>query len=78
MTQTWVLGPLGLLLAIPATLLLMVVLVDVDPLGWVATLLRTPPRAGRRRLSPFIASRMCHASRRRKAMGEQRGSGPAA
>jgi predicted PurR-regulated permease PerM len=29
----WVLGPLGLLLAIPATLLLMVVLVDVDPRG---------------------------------------------
>jgi AI-2 transport protein TqsA len=36
----WVLGPLGALLAVPATLLVMAVLVDVDPrAGWVAALL---------------------------------------
>ncbi|MBB5897960.1 AI-2E family transporter [Kutzneria kofuensis] len=62
----WVLGPLGLLLAIPATLLVMVVLVDVDPhAGWVAALLRTPPRA----------SRKSAARRRRKAGGERRQRG---
>ncbi|MFD8497679.1 AI-2E family transporter [Amycolatopsis sp. NPDC059657] len=44
----WVLGPLGVLLAVPATLLVMAVLVDVDPAaGWAAALLRAPPkRAG--------------------------------
>jgi AI-2 transport protein TqsA len=44
----WVLGPLGLLLAIPATLLIMAVLVDIDPrANWVAALIRAPARAGR-------------------------------
>ncbi|WP_307796237.1 AI-2E family transporter [Amycolatopsis sp. 195334CR] len=38
----WVLGPLGALLAVPATLLVMAVLVDVDPRAeWAAALLRT-------------------------------------
>jgi AI-2 transport protein TqsA len=70
----WVLGPLGLLLAIPATLLLMVVLVDVDPqAGWVAALLRTPPRADRRRVRSFIASRMSGASRKKAARGQRQG-----
>ncbi|QFU88943.1 AI-2E family transporter [Amycolatopsis sp. YIM 10] len=37
----WVLGPLGALLAVPATLLVMAVLVDVDPRAeWAAALLR--------------------------------------
>jgi AI-2 transport protein TqsA len=37
----WVLGPLGTLLAIPATLLAMAVLVDIDPrAGWAAALAR--------------------------------------
>ena len=41
----WVLGPLGVLLAIPATLLVMAVLVEVDPrAGWASALLRAPAR----------------------------------
>lgn len=40
----WVLGPLGALLAVPATLLAMAVLVDVDPrAAWAAALLHTSP-----------------------------------
>jgi AI-2 transport protein TqsA len=40
----WVLGPLGALLAVPLTVLVKVVLVDIDPAaGWAAALLR-PPR----------------------------------
>jgi AI-2 transport protein TqsA len=45
---TWVLGPLGMLLAMPATLLVTAVLVDTDPrAGWAAALLRTPARGKR-------------------------------
>lgn len=41
----WVLGPLGALLAVPLTVLVKVLLVDIDPAaGWAAALLR-PPRA---------------------------------
>jgi AI-2 transport protein TqsA len=41
----WVLGPLGVVLAIPATLLIMAVLVNIDPrAGWVTALLRAPVR----------------------------------
>jgi AI-2 transport protein TqsA len=41
----WVLGPLGALLAIPATLLAMAVLVETDPkAGWASALLRATPR----------------------------------
>lgn len=41
----WVLGPLGALLAVPATLLVMAVLVDIDPkAAWAAALLRSPDR----------------------------------
>jgi AI-2 transport protein TqsA len=41
----WVLGPLGTLLAIPATLLVTALLVDIDPrAGWAAALLRAPIR----------------------------------
>ncbi|MEU5692401.1 AI-2E family transporter [Actinosynnema sp. NPDC020468] len=43
----WVLGPLGMLLAVPATLLVGAVLVDVDPrASWVAALVRAPTRRG--------------------------------
>lgn len=42
----WVLGPLGALLAVPLTVLVKVLLVDLDPAaGWAAALLR-PPRTG--------------------------------
>lgn len=41
----WILGPLGVLLAVPATLLVMAVLVEIDPkAGWAAALLRAPDR----------------------------------
>jgi AI-2 transport protein TqsA len=44
----WVLGALGALLAIPLTLLVKALLVDVDPRGhWLDTLLREEPRAPR-------------------------------
>jgi AI-2 transport protein TqsA len=50
---SWVLGVLGLLLAIPATLLMMAVLVDTDPrAGWAAALLRAPERRKRDRPIP--------------------------
>jgi hypothetical protein len=45
---SWVLGALGALLAIPLTLLVKALLVDVDPKGhWLDTLLREEPRAPR-------------------------------
>jgi AI-2 transport protein TqsA len=41
----WILGPLGVLLAVPATLLVMGLLVDTDPrAGWASALLRAPVR----------------------------------
>jgi predicted PurR-regulated permease PerM len=44
----WVLGALGALLAIPLTLLVKALLVDVDPRGhWLDALLREEPRAPR-------------------------------
>jgi AI-2 transport protein TqsA len=44
----WVLGALGALLAIPLTLLLKALLVDVDPRGhWLDAMLREEPRAPR-------------------------------
>ena len=44
----WVLGALGALLAIPLTLLVKALLVDVDPRGhWLDTLMREEPRAPR-------------------------------
>lgn len=49
---TWVLGPLGALLAIPATLLVTTILIDIDPrASWAAALLRAPvsARAARRK-----------------------------
>jgi AI-2 transport protein TqsA len=50
---SWVLGVLGLLLAIPATLLAMAVLVDTDPrASWAAALLGAPQRGKRVRPSP--------------------------
>lgn len=48
----WVLGPLGVLLAIPATLLAMAVLVDIDPkAGWAAALLHAPERKKQSRVN---------------------------
>ena len=42
---TWLLGPLGAVLAIPATLLAKALLVDVDPRArWAEALLSAPPR----------------------------------
>ncbi|GAB3889708.1 AI-2E family transporter [Kibdelosporangium lantanae] len=42
----WVLGPLGALLAIPATLLVVALLVEVDPrAGWASALLHAPRRS---------------------------------
>ena len=44
----WVLGALGALLAIPLTLLVKALLVDVDPQGhWLDAMLREEPRAPR-------------------------------
>ena len=44
----WVMGALGALLAIPLTLLVKALLVDVDPRGhWLDALLREEPRAPR-------------------------------
>lgn len=46
----WVLGPLGALLAIPATLLVTALLVDIDPRAdWAAALLRAPTRPNKRK-----------------------------
>jgi AI-2 transport protein TqsA len=57
---SWVLGALGALLAIPLTLLVKALLVDVDPKGhWLDTLLREEPRAPR----TMRARRRMHARR---------------
>ena len=49
----WVLGALGALLAIPLTLLVKALLVDVDPRGhWLDALLREEPRAPRTHARP--------------------------
>jgi AI-2 transport protein TqsA len=56
----WVLGALGALLAIPLTLLVKALLVDVDPRGhWLDALLREEPRA----LRTSRARRRMHARR---------------
>ena len=56
----WVLGALGALLAIPLTLLVKALLVDVDPHGhWLDALLREEPRAPR----TMRAKRRMHARR---------------
>ncbi|MFD2094339.1 AI-2E family transporter [Blastococcus deserti] len=63
----WVLGALGALLAIPLTLLVKALLVDVDPKGhWLDALLREEPRAPR----TMRARRRMHA--RRAAMASIR------
>jgi predicted PurR-regulated permease PerM len=57
---SWVLGALGALLAIPLTLLVKALLVDVDPKGhWLDALLREEPRAPR----TMRARRRMHARR---------------
>jgi predicted PurR-regulated permease PerM len=44
---TWLLGPLGAVLAVPATLLAKALLVDVDPRArWAEALLSAPRRDG--------------------------------
>src|SRR3954465_3631416 len=56
----WVMGALGALLAIPLTLLVKALLVDVDPRGhWLDALLREEPRAPR----TMRAKRRMHARR---------------
>jgi AI-2 transport protein TqsA len=56
----WVLGALGALLAIPLTLLVKALLVDVDPRGhWLDAILREEPRAPR----TMRAKRRMHARR---------------
>jgi predicted PurR-regulated permease PerM len=56
----WVLGALGAFLAVPLTLLVKALLVDVDPHGhWLDVLLREEPRAPRTRR----ARRRAHARR---------------
>src|SRR4051794_8923564 len=67
----WVLGALGALLAIPLTLLVKALLVDVDPRGhWLDVLLREEPRAPR----TMRARRRMHA--RRAALASVRGLHP--
>ena len=64
----WVLGALGALLAIPLTLLVKALLVDVDPRGhWLDALLREEPRAPRtsRARRRMVARRSALASVRR-------------
>ncbi|MBJ7454154.1 MAG: AI-2E family transporter [Blastococcus sp.] len=77
----WVLGALGALLAIPLTLLVKALLVDVDPRGhWLDALLREEPRAPRtsrarrrmqKRRSALASVRRLHHPRR--VPGEQPG-----
>jgi AI-2 transport protein TqsA len=77
---SWVLGALGALLAIPLTLLVKALLVDVDPRGhWLDTLLREEPRAprtmrARRRMN---ARRAALASVRRLHLAPRRAVHPA-
>ena len=77
---SWVLGALGALLAIPLTLLVKALLVDVDPRGhWLDTLLREEPRAprtmrARRRMN---ARRAALASVRRLHLPPRRAGHPA-
>jgi predicted PurR-regulated permease PerM len=55
---TWLIGPIGAILAIPLTLLAKALLVDVDPAaGWVAAFLRDKPVA---RVSPDSLDRADH------------------
>src|SRR3954469_15533372 len=80
----WVLGALGALLAIPLTLLVKALLVDVDPRGhWLDALLREEPRAPRtsraRRRMHQRGSRLANVRRlhlRRSAHVQANGSEP--
>jgi AI-2 transport protein TqsA len=48
-TWTWILGPLGALLALPLSLLVKAVLLDADPeRAWARTLVSSPPGNGRK------------------------------
>jgi hypothetical protein len=67
----WVLGALGALLAIPLTLLVKALVVDVDPrLHWLDVLVREEPRAPR---TPRARRR---AQTRRAALASMRTLGP--
>jgi predicted PurR-regulated permease PerM len=77
----WVLGALGALLAIPLTLLVKALLVDVDPRGhWLDALLREEPRAPRtmRARRRMHARRAALASVRRLHVPHRRGAEHAA
>ncbi len=55
---TWILGPLGALLALPATLLVKAVLIDGDrQAGWVSYLIASNPSAQPRPGTTLVASR---------------------
>jgi AI-2 transport protein TqsA len=82
----WVMGALGALLAIPLTLLVKVMLVDVDPRGhWLDALLREEPRAprttrARRRMHDrraALASVRLHHPRRHHGATDRQPGGPA-
>lgn len=52
----WLLGPLGAVLAIPLTLLVKLLLVDVDPrAGWANALIRSAPTSPPPQVSPAAA-----------------------
>jgi AI-2 transport protein TqsA len=81
----WVLGALGALLAIPLTLLVKALLVDVDPRGhWLDALLREEPRAprtsrARRRMHErrSALANVRHLHLRRSAQTQTHGTVPA-
>jgi AI-2 transport protein TqsA len=83
----WVLGALGALLAIPLTLLVKAVLIDVDPAGhWLDVLMREEPRAprtmrARRRMharrAALASVRRLHVPRRPHAPGTEPAAAPA-
>jgi AI-2 transport protein TqsA len=83
----WVLGALGALLAIPLTLLVKAVLIDVDPAGhWLDVLMREEPRAprtmrARRRMharrAALASVRRLHVPRRPHAPGTESAAAPA-
>jgi predicted PurR-regulated permease PerM len=53
---TWILGPLGALLALPLSLLVKAVLLDADPeRAWARALVSSPPGTGRRQRHPAPA-----------------------
>jgi AI-2 transport protein TqsA len=72
----WLLGPLGAILAIPLTLLVKALLVDIDPrAGWADALLRASPKELDEAALLAIAER--RRARRRWRPGNRRPAAPA-